>query len=161
MDLLTGISSVKAASDLLTTILGKLGQPSIDFPEIQAKLLQLSSIILDGRQALIEIHEENSKLRQERDEALAKLVLRDDMEFCVDGGFYVRNSQKDKGLIPYCPVCWTESGKAVNMKLSVLKNGYTCVLHAGHKYSTQAQEEAERQRLDAERQHRPRTTAWS
>lgn len=139
MDILAGLAAAKTSSDLVRTVREILSKPSVDTGAIEAKLLELSTLLLDGRQALLDAQEEMGKLKKERDEALKKLEVADDMEFCLDGQFYVRKSESANGLIPYCPTCWKAEGKTVHLKLGSSGEYYTCTIHPTWKYQTQAQ----------------------
>ena len=53
------------------------------------------------------------------------------MEFAPDGRFWVRKSEKDVALIPYCPVCWGKEKQLVVMGQFKFPGVYKCSVHNG------------------------------
>lgn len=129
MDILAGITAAKTAAELLKALREKLGSPNVNIEEVQARLVELTQLILDGRQAIMDAQEEIRQLKKERDGALEQLKLADDMEYQIDGGFYLRTSEAQKGVIPYCATCWTTERKLTHMIGDDSSDYYTCPLH--------------------------------
>src|ERR1039458_9738994 len=77
-----------------------------------------------------------SDLRRQLDDRETRKALDADMEFRTDGDFWVRKSEIDKTLIPYCPACWGKDGKLVAMAPYSNPGIFRCPLHEKRDYPT-------------------------
>jgi len=104
-----------------------LGRQDVNPGDIQARLVELQSLMLDAQRALADAEERNRLLSVKLDEANRIATLRDDMEFIHDGGYYVRKSEEKR--VPYCPLCWRVDVKTVPLELQTVEGSYWCFLH--------------------------------
>jgi len=81
-----------------------------------------------GKQ-LEEMRVELEELRAGADSRAFQKALEDDMDFQIDGGFYVRKSEADKGLVAYCPVCWKKDSKTIPLQTSSIQGCFGCSIH--------------------------------
>jgi hypothetical protein len=127
MTIATGLSATKAGFDLIKSLREVLGRPDVNPGDIQARLVELQSLMLDAQRALADAEEENRRLSVKLDEVTRRADLGKDMEFVHDGGYFVRASEGKK--IPYCPLCWHLDGKTVPLEPQSTQGVYWCFVH--------------------------------
>jgi hypothetical protein len=145
MPILEGITATKAALDVSRAVLDLLNRPDINAADIRAKVNELLMHVVNAQVALGDAHVELSELRRQLDDRQELNALQVDMDFVTDGQFYVKKSEKEKGLIPYCPVCWSADRKAVHLGLLVSPGSFNCCIH-NTRYFTQQYETAMQQK---------------
>jgi hypothetical protein len=161
MNLAAGISAAKTGFDLIKSLRDVIGRPDINPGDVQARLLELQSLMLDAQRALGDAEEENRNLRAQ---LAAKEIIKEieaDLEFAPDGRFWIRRSEKDTALIPYCPVCWGKEKQLVVMGAFQHPGMYKCSVHDGL-YTTKVYAGWSAKRQEAERQmnQRPVRDSW-
>jgi len=129
MELTSVLSSAKTAFELARALQSGLAKGQIKPEEVPARLLELQQHILTMQSVVHDLAEENRQLREKLAVNDTFKALDADMDFQLDGGFYVRKSEADKGLIAYCPICWKGDGKTIPME----NNGRGCFRCAVHK----------------------------
>jgi hypothetical protein len=135
MSIATGISAVKTGFELVKGVVEILKRPEVDAHEVSARLLELQGLMLEAREALSGAQDEIDGLKKTIKEHDAFKELDADMEFRIDGGFFLRKSEQAKGIIPYCTVCWKSDGKAVPLEQDVQPGTFRCRIHH-HTYRT-------------------------
>ena len=55
--------------------------------------------------------------------------VKEDLEMQTDGQFYLRKSERGKGLIPYCPACFETAGKLVPLVEDEAQGMFRCAIH--------------------------------
>jgi len=93
-------------------------------------------------------------LHRQLDEREAFSVLLADLDFVMDGQFYVKRSQNEKGLIPYCPVCLTADRKAVHLTPVSGPGAFHCCTHNTRYYTKQYEQWKLRQNELGEAEYR-------
>jgi len=154
MSIATGISATRAGYDLIKSLREALGRAEVNPGDIQARLVELQSLMLDAQRALGDAEEENRKLRAQIAAAERLNEIEADLEFAEDGRFWVRTSEKATALIPYCPVCWGKEKQLVVMGAYRYPGVYKCSVHDGA-YTTKIYDEwhaKQQQAQQAERQ---------
>jgi hypothetical protein len=129
MAILEGISAVKASLELAKLLSDRLNRPDIDVADVRAKVHEMLIHMVSAQMALGEARVEISDLRNQLNEREALNALDSDMDYQLDGGFYVRKSEANKGLIAYCPLCWKDSQKTVPMQTSITPGWFKCNIH--------------------------------
>lgn len=129
MDFNAGIGAVKASLELGKILSDRLSRPDIDVADVRAKIHEMLIHMVNAQMALGEAYVENSELRRQLGERDEHRRLAEDMEFTIDGAFYVRKSDVNKGLIPYCPMCWKDNDKAVPMQGLGRPGSFRCNIH--------------------------------
>jgi hypothetical protein len=145
MSIPVGLSATKTGFDLIKSAVELLKRENVDVHEVQARLIELQGLMLDARAALVDAEEENRSLKREIEEYIKQRQLAEDMEFQIDGGFYVRSSEVEKGLIAYCPVCWRKDGHTVPLETSDTPGYFRCWVHKSV-YKTAAYRQHEKNR---------------
>ena len=126
MDISAALSSAKTAFELVRALQNGLARQQIRTEEVPARLMELQQHILSMQSVLHDLAEENRQLQLRLDERERQRELEEDMDFVVDGGFYVRKSEAGKALIAYCPVCWKDRGKTIPMETSATPGWFKC-----------------------------------
>jgi hypothetical protein len=129
MDFIAGIGAVKASLELGRILSDRLNRPDIEVADVRSKIHEMLIHMVNAQMALGEAYVENSELRRQLDERDEHRRLAEDMEFSIDGAFYVRKSDANKGLIPYCPMCWKDNDKAVPMQGLGRPGSFRCNIH--------------------------------
>jgi hypothetical protein len=129
MTITAGITAAKASLELATKLIDLINRPQIDMVDVRNKIHEMLIHLTNTQLALGEAHIENSDLRQRLDDREVLKFLDADMDFRVDGGFYVRKSEAEKGLIAYCPVCWKKDGHTVPLETSGTPGWFRCSVH--------------------------------
>jgi len=129
MSVVAGINATKASLELAKLISDKLNHPNIDVEDVRAKVHEMLIHMVNAQVALGEAHVEIGDLRRQLSEQEGLKALDADMDFQIDGGFFVKKSEVDKGVIAYCPMCWKDAQKAIPMQGSATPGWYRCNLH--------------------------------
>ncbi len=129
MSIAAGLSAAKAGFDLIKSLREALGRPNVNPGDVQARLVELNELLLETQGALSEAKEERQQLLASLEKARIVLATDEDMEFLVDGGFYVRKTEN--GQIPYCPVCWKADSKTIPLLGSSTEGMYDCPFRHG------------------------------
>ena len=135
MDVKSAISGGKTAFELAKSLMNGLAKGQIQADEVPSRLMELQQHILN-MQSVVHDLAENRGLRQQLEDQKRQGDLTEDMEFRIDGGFWVRKSESEKGLIPYCPACWGKDQKLVVMAPYSKPGIFRCPLHEKTAYST-------------------------
>ena len=130
-----GISATKTGFDLIKNLREVLGRPEVNPGEVQARLVELQALILEAQRALGDAEEENRTLRADLAAKQRLEEIEADLEFAEDGRFWVRKSEKDRALIPYCPVCWGREKHLVVMGVHGGPGSFKCSVHNGVYYT--------------------------
>lgn len=157
LELLPGL---KTGLELAKNLRDAVKKPETQPDEVAARLLEIIDQITESKIQASELVDEHLKLKRERDNALEQLAVAKDMEFVLDGQFYVRKSEASNGLIPYCPTCWKVEGRTVHLKLSPSGEYYSCTIHQNWKYQTEAQIAIAKERI-AKASSGPMVKSWN
>jgi hypothetical protein len=85
--------------------------------------------LVNAQVALGEAQVEIADLRHRLDERDTLKAVEADMDFQINGGFYVKKSETAKGLIPYCPICWQKDRTTVPLETSKTPGWFRCSVH--------------------------------
>jgi hypothetical protein len=146
MSISAGITAVKASLDLAKVLSDRLSRPELDVGDVRAKVHEMLIHMVNAQLALGDAQVEISDLRRELDNRAELRALDADVEFRVDGGFFVRKSEAQTGLIAYCPLCWKSDGKIIPLKASTgeLAGCFSCSIHKTEYKTAQGEKNAER-----------------
>lgn len=124
MTAVTGVTAVLGIVGKLAEIAKnvKSGEAKAELAEIQQKLVEL-------QHDFSRLIDENQRLKREAEDRDRLADIEADLEFTTDGHFYVRKSEKDKGLIAYCPVCWGKERKLVPLHPYKYPGAFRCAIH--------------------------------
>ena len=156
MPIAEGIAAAKSAFDVSKIALDLIRDPKPDKEAVRARLIEMQDLILSAQQALGDAKEEIRELRQANDESQRLRDIEADLEMDLQGRYLVRKSEKQRGLIPYCPTCWGSETKLVPLTLYHHPGAFKCALHnitfasAEHLEVTRRENEAARRRADAQ-----------
>ena len=128
MAIAEGIAATRASLEVAKFLVDKLSGPSIDVNDVRSKVNELLIHVVNAQVALGDAQVEISELRQQLDKLASSAALTADMEFQLDGGFYIRKSEAERGLIPYCPVCWQKDKVTIPLKADGV-GAYWCTVH--------------------------------
>jgi len=148
-DPMTAVTGVTAVLGIVGKLAGiaknvKGGEAKAELAEIQQRLLGLQqdfSLLVD----------ENQRLKREAEERDRMADIEADLEFTTDGHFYVRKSEKEKGVIAYCPVCWGNEKKLVPLTRFRYPGSLQCVLHEKQYFWTQEYHEWQKKQAEQPR----------
>ena len=135
LSITAGITAIKATLELTQLVSDLVSRPNIDAVDIRSKLHELLIHAVSAQSALAEAGIEMAELRRQLDDRESLKALDDDMDFVIDGGFYIKKSETAKGLIPYCPVCWKVDSRTVHLDHLKGPGLYSCTLHKSY-YAT-------------------------
>lgn len=151
MSIAAGISATKTGFDLIRSLRDAIGRPDVNPGDVQARLVELQALMLDAQRALGDAEEENRGLRAQLASEDRLKQIEADLEFATDGRFWVRRSEKETALIPYCPVCWGKEKQLVVLSAFQYPGVYKCAVHDGV-YKTKEYEDWARQQNQRQRQ---------
>ena len=66
----------------------------------------MQDLVFSAQRSLSEAEEENRDLRHKLDDREELKQLSADLEMDIVGHYYIRKSERARGIIPYCPTCW-------------------------------------------------------
>jgi hypothetical protein len=104
MTITAGLSATKTGFDLIKSLREALGKQEVNPGDIQARLVELQSLMLDAQRSLADADEENRLLKAQNQELKRMSSLGN--EFVFEEGVYWRERS------PYCPICWDIDRKA-------------------------------------------------
>jgi hypothetical protein len=162
MPILEGISAVKASLELAKLVSDRLNRPDIDVADVRAKVHEMLIHMVNAQMALGEAHIEISDLRRQLEEREVLKELDADMDYQVDGGFYIRKSEASKGVIAYCPICWKDTLKAIPMQATMTPGWFRCNIHkVVHRTKANMEDEIRRNQERASRnRHSDDVSFW-
>jgi hypothetical protein len=129
MSITAGLTAAKAAIEVAKLLMDKLNTPDLS-PEVARRyLLEMLDHAVNTQVALADAATERAQLMERVRELQTNQTIDDDMEFQIDGGFYLRKSESAKGVIAYCPLCWKKDRITVPLKTTTERGHFWCVLH--------------------------------
>jgi hypothetical protein len=153
MSIMEGLAATKATLDLAQKVTDLVKRPNIDAADVQAKLHELLIHAVNAQAALAGAQIEMSELRSRLDDRDALKAIAADLEMDVVSRYLIRKSERERGLIPYCPTCWGSDSKLIPLALVQRPGGFACPIHKmsykseGHlEAEGRAEEEASRRR---------------
>src|ERR1035441_6232715 len=99
MTIAMGVSATKAGFDLIKRLRDAIGRPDVDPGDVQARLVELQSLMLDAQRALGDAEEESRSLRAQLAAKESLEEVEADLDFATDGRFWIRKSERDTALI--------------------------------------------------------------
>lgn len=126
MSVAEGLTATKAGLEVAKLIMDKLNWPTVDVHEVRSNVQEMLIHVVNAQVALAEAQIEIADLRRQLNDRDSFRSLSEDMEFQIDGGFYVRKSEESRGVIRYCPVCWKKDGKTIHLEPSGIPGWYRC-----------------------------------
>jgi hypothetical protein len=129
MSLVASLAAVKATLETGKIVRDLIQQPKVDAHAVEAHLHEMLVHLNNVYSSLVDARVEMDELRTAADTRAAKKVLDDDMAFQVDGGYYIKQSEKEKGLIAYCPLCWKDNDKTVPLHAQSIPGCFQCSIH--------------------------------
>jgi hypothetical protein len=125
-----GLSATKTGFDLIKSLREVLGRGDINPGDVQARLVELQSLLLDAQRSLSDAQEETRQLIAANQELRRMAEIGG--EFTFEEGVYWRERA------PYCPICWDTdrrpvrlTGPMANPAMPPGRMGWTCPLHKG------------------------------
>ncbi|HEY3739439.1 MAG TPA: hypothetical protein VGL53_06330 [Bryobacteraceae bacterium] len=134
MDFGASIGTTKTAFDLIKALRESLGRPDVNPGEIQARLIEMQSLILDLQHALSDAEEEQRHLKKKLEDAESFKALEALMIFEESVRWMKLPDGKLRG--PFCPDCWTEYNRQARLipedvdEVSSGRLAYGCRLHS-------------------------------
>ena len=135
MSVAEGLGAAKAGVELAKRLMDLLNRPDIDVNDVHTKLQEMLIHVVNAQVALAEAQSDIADLRHRVEQLELLKQVEDDMDYRIDGGFYVRKSERDKGVIGYCPLCWKHDQKAVPLRTGATEGWFHCDIH-GSSYET-------------------------
>jgi hypothetical protein len=120
------ITAAGAVFELGNKIYESLQGPEPDIHSIQLEMLELQRHALSAQREFALVLEENRELTRQLNDNQALRDLKADLEYDTVGEFWIRKSERAKGLlIPFCPACLSLTDKLVHLIRS-RANSYRC-----------------------------------
>ena len=129
MPIAEGIAAAKLATDVTRLTLDLLRNPKPDTEAIRARLIELQDLVLSAKFALSDADDEIRGLKRIIDDHDQLNAIKADLEMDITGRYYLRKSEKQQGLIPYCPICWGKDDKLVPLAVLSQTGNFICALH--------------------------------
>jgi len=161
MELGTAIKAGKDGFQFVRDLRGAIQREEVKPTEVADRLLQIQQLLLELQAALSGALDENRELRRQLDDKADKKAVAADMVWELDGHFFVKNSERALGLIPYCPTCWKSNGKDVPLAATCTPGFFRCAIHdtpfntSGRLRQAQREEEEQELRFRRENQISP------
>src|SRR5580704_10952532 len=160
MAIIEGIAAIKATVELAKLTSDLVKRPAINPAEVQAKLHEMLIHAVNAQTALADTQQEITDLRRQLDDKEELKAIQADLEMDPLCRYLVRKSEKERGLIPYCPTCWAER-KLVPLTLVQHPGSFMCAIHKVKFASPEQLEHQKRlQEAEANRPRRMHTSNW-
>ena len=128
MELATGLTVLKTASDLTTRIREALGSREVKLDEVVARIIEVQGLISDGRTAFIEVQEQLLEkngaiyaLQQENRSLQEQLTKKRQGRIHDNAAWKVLDDNSEEG--PYCPNCYERTGHFIQPSRGALNDG--------------------------------------
>jgi hypothetical protein len=113
------VEASKLARDLVNN-------PDVEPHRVRTMVHEMMIHLTNAQTRLAEAQQEIIELRNQLDDRKELEALKTDMQYQSDGEFYLRQSEIDKGLLPYCPVCWRDRNKVIHLQINNENGRYRC-----------------------------------
>ena len=140
MDLVTGLTGLKTASDLVTRVRDALASRDVKLDEVLARIIEIQGLISDGRTALIDAQEdilsknrEISALEKENQKLQGQLSKKQQGRIHDNAVWKQLEDGTEEG--PYCPNCYEKTGNFIQPHRLALNDGlvaFSCTEHHNH-----------------------------
>ncbi len=132
MDILTGMSGLKTATDLLRSLRDALKSGQIKPDEVAGRIGEIYDYIVESKDALVDAKDEIQELKDKLSSLEHTKEVNDSLEF--DGKVYWKKDDPDH---PFCPTCWDVNKQLVRLSQwdepaqygGVWKTHYRCHVH--------------------------------
>jgi hypothetical protein len=135
------IAAGKALVEVSKLVTNLINSPDTDPQHVRNRLQEMLIHLVNAQTALSEAQQEIMDLRTKLAAGEVEAALEADVEFEQDGNFWVRKSEREKALVPYCPACWGKDKKLVAMAPYKHPGVFRCPLHEKTAYTTKVYEE--------------------
>jgi|ERR1700733_6343253 len=142
MELVTGLSFLKTASDLITRIKESLAARDVRLDEVLARIIEIQNLISDGRVAVIDAQEqlaEKNRTIQALEDEIRKLqgqLSKRRQGHVHDNAVWkVLNEGAEEG--PYCPNCFEKTGNFIQPHRGAVNDGlvsFFCTDHGARNF---------------------------
>lgn len=113
MSLVSGLSAAKSGLELARGVYDLLGRRDYEPSEIQARLIELQSFILEAQRSLGEAEDENRQLQRRIESLQSQDAIQSSLLF-AENVYLKRNAEG--GLDgPFCACCWDIDRKLVHL----------------------------------------------
>jgi hypothetical protein len=137
MDLLTGASFLKTASDLAKLVRESLGAREVKPDEVVARIIEIQGLIGDGRTALIDAQEQLleknrtiSALEQDNRKLQEQLLKKQQGRVHDNAVWKILDDGAEEG--PYCPNCYEKTGNFIQPHRAALNDGLVSFVCTDH-----------------------------
>jgi hypothetical protein len=145
--IIDGLQAISTAFKVNEQIIDSLAGPDKNIDELLRRTREVNGLLIAAQTALHSAAEENRQLKETLSDRSHIQQLRDDMDFCQDGGFYVKKSERAAGnTVQYCSTCWGEE-KAVPLMRGATSGSFICGKDGSH-YFTQEYHDRKKKELD-------------
>jgi hypothetical protein len=129
MSIAAGITATKAFLDVRKMVSDLIERPHFDAAEVRNKLHEMLIHVVNIQTAVADTQVEITELRQQLDDRGMLKALQADLEMDPVARYWVRKSEKELGLIPYCPTCWGSDSKLVPLAIRHHPGTFECAIH--------------------------------
>lgn len=129
MGITEAITASKACIEVCKLARDLISHPDVQPEKVRNFLQEVMVHLTNTQTGLAEAQLENMILHLQLDSYNAQKQIQEDMEFRLDGQFYVRKSEAQKGLIAYCPICWQKDRVTVPLRAGTAPGCYKCDVH--------------------------------
>ena len=153
-EITAGITAVKASLETGKSIRDLIQRPDVDRAQVDKLLHEMLIHLGNIHFAFNDLAAKMQELKTELDNRQALKAIEEDLEMDPVARYYIRKSEKERGLIPYCPTCWATESKVVPLVITQHPGSFRCAIHKVYFSSPEhmAIEKQHAERLAASRQ---------
>jgi hypothetical protein len=155
VDVVAGLAAIKNGFQIAKSIAELVKQPELDRNELCSRVLLLQELMLGSQEALNDAQEEHRRLKEQIVANDRTREIEQDLDIQEDGHFYVRRSEKEKGVIPYCQACWGTEHNLVALISTGKPGAFICPIHKATHYTKAYEDYVNQQRESMRRANRP------
>jgi hypothetical protein len=140
MDLASGLTVLKTASDLTTRVREALSSREVKLDEVVARIIEVQGLISDGRTALIDVQEQIleknrtiSELEHANRDLQERLSKKKQGRVHDNAAWKVLDDNSEGG--PYCPNCYEKTGNFIQPTRGALNDGFVAFFCREHQNS--------------------------
>ena len=159
-EITAGVTAVKASVEVGKSIRDLINRPDVDRGEVEKCLQEMLIHLGNVHFALNEVAAKTLELQHQLDDRATLKSIQDDLDIDPVARYWLRKSEKERGLAPYCPTCWGSDSKLVPLAIVQHPGLFRCPVHNTMYYSPEHNEHMKNQRATPVRRPAPTPGSW-
>ncbi len=156
----TGVATARLIGEAAKKLQDLTKSSDVELDKVRIEVSAMRDHVFTMQQALSDGDEEIRSLRRQLDERHEVKQKEADLRFVEDGSYYVRETEREKGVLnALCPVCFG-TGKFISM-LKLSNGAFRCAIHKVMHETSASRAKDARDLAESYNDMQPRGGPWS